>query len=138
MHSIRFLRSPAFWVIFVCAAIATIVNIGEHGSILGRSSSYASADDRPSLAEMATEATILREGATLNELKGRFRKAGDRLMFQEEGSSKSYKCLENVCLGRVATAMQNEDRKLIWMVSAKVTEFGDENFLLLEKAIRTR
>lgn len=137
--AIRVVRSPAYWVIVIAICIAFLANIhGPHGF---GTSSQSMAEDRPSLAKMATESNLLREGAVLTEVKGRFRKEGERYWFyisSEEGSEKRYRCLENYSLQRVVSAIQGEDRKLIWLVSAKITEFNDENFLLIEKAIRTR
>lgn len=138
MRILRVFRVPAFWVIFISLAIATVVNVGEQSGYLHNTSSNAIGEDRPSLAKMATEPTIMREGAALTDVKGKFRKIGDRFCFTEDGGNVTYKCLENIGLQRVVASMRNEDRKLIWLVTAKVTEFNEENFLLLEKAIRTR
>jgi hypothetical protein len=60
------------------------------------------------------------------------------MVFVEDGTNRSYKCLENLCLQRVASSMQDEDRKLVWLISAKATEFNEENYLVLDKAMRTR
>lgn len=138
MRVLRVLRSPTFWVILISMAIATVVNVGEQSGYWSSSSSNANAGDRPALVKMATEPTIMREGAAMNDIKGKFRKVGDRYCFTEDGSNVTYKCLENIGLQRVAASIQNEDRKLVWLITAKVTEFNEENFLLLEKAVRTR
>lgn len=96
------------------------------------------AGERPSLSTMAKEESIMREGTLLTDVKGRFRKQGERFQFIEDGSNKSYKCLENLSLQRIDASQQDDDRKVAWIVSAKVTEFKGENFLVLEKAIRSR
>ena len=96
------------------------------------------ASDRPSLAQMAKEDTAMREGTPMLDVKGRFRKQGERYQFVEEVSNKAFKCLENLCLQRIAVNQQDDERKVIWLVSAKVTEFHGENFLILEKAVRSR
>lgn len=138
----RVFRSPAFWVILLSTCIAVVVNVYDRSGVSGRNSSLA--DDRPSLAKAAAgEITILRESMGVSELRGRFRKLGERYLFEEDANTSTaakrpLKCLENICLQRVVAAMQNEDRKQVWLVTARVTEFNDENFLLLEKAVRTR
>lgn len=132
----RLLRSPAFWVSLVTIIIATLANIGDRSHFL--SSHSLQAEDRPSLAKMASDSPLMREGALLSDAKGRFRKQGERYLFVEEGSNRTYKCLENICLQRVVAAMQDEDRKLVWTISAKATEFSEENFLILDKAVRSR
>lgn len=96
------------------------------------------ANDRPSLSQMAKEESVMREGTPLTEVKGRFKKQAERFQFVEDGTNKSFKCLENLCLQRIAANQQDDDRKVVWLVSAKVTEFNSENFLVLEKAVRSR
>jgi hypothetical protein len=132
----RLLRSPAFWVVLIASLTAVIANVSTPFGVGSRSSIHA--EERPSLSKMASESSLLREGAVFAEVKGRFRKEGDRFLFTDEANEKRYKCLENACLQRVASAMQGEDRKLVWLVSARITEFNEENFLLLEKAVRTK
>ena len=74
----------------------------------------------------------------ITDVKGRFKKQGERFQFVEEGSNKAFKCLENLCLQRISMNQQDDERKVIWLVSAKVTEFNGENFWILEKAVRSR
>ena len=102
------------------------------------SSSAIMAGERPSLSSMAKEESSMREGALLSEVKGRFRKQGERLLCIEDGTNKSCQCLENLSLQRMEASQQDDDRKVAWIVSSKVTEFKGENFLLVEKAIRSR
>ena len=131
----RFLRSPAIWVIIASCSIAVFANLT---SDRGINANTLMASDRPSLAQMAKEDTAMREGTPMMDVKGRLRKQGDRYQFVEEVSNKAFKCLENLCLQRIAMNQQDDERKVIWLVSAKVTEFNSENFLLLEKAVRSR
>ena len=102
------------------------------------SSNSILAGERPSLSSMAKEESIMREGTLLTDMKGRFRKQGERLQFFEDGSNKSYRCLENLSLQRMDASQHDDDRKVAWIVSAKVTEFKGENFLIVENAIRSR
>ena len=130
----RILRSPAFWVVLTVCCVACFVNLSGtsgHGNAI-------MADDRPSLAQMSRQESMAREGTSLADVKGRFRKQGDRFLFVEEGAVKTIKCLENLCLQRVAANQQDDDRKVVWLVSARLTEFNDENFLILDKAVRSR
>ena len=131
----RFLRSPALWVILAACSIAVFANLSGENRM---NANALMASDRPSLAQMAKEETALREGTPISDVKGRFRKQGERFQFVEEGSNKAFKCLENLCLQRIAMNQQDDERKVIWLVSAKVTEFNGENFLMLEKAVRSR
>ena len=131
----RVLRSPAFWVILASGCMAVFANLGGERQL---SSNSIMASERPPLSKMAKDESILREGTSLVDVKGRFRRQGDRFQFMEEGSTKSIKCLENLSLQRVDASQQDDERKVIWLVTAKVTEFKGENFLALEKAVRTR
>ena len=136
----RVFRSPAFWVVRLSTCIAVVANVHDRSGFGGSNSTLA--DDQASLAKMG-EITVLRESTGVSELRGRFRKLGERYLFEEDVNTNTvakrpFKCLENICLQRVVAAMQNEDRKHLWLVTARVTEFNDENFLLLEKAVRTR
>jgi hypothetical protein len=131
----RILKSPALWVIVTVGCMAVFANLsGDHSM----QSNSAMASDRPSLSQMAKEDSAMREGAVLADVKGRFKKQGERFFFTDETTNKSYKCLENLCLQRIATSQQDEDRKVIWLVFAKVTEFNGENFLIIEKSVRSR
>ena len=130
----RILGSPAFWVVLVVSCVAMLANLG--GSSLHSHATMA--DDRPSLTQMSKLESLSREGSALAEVKGRFRKQGDRFLFVEEGTPKPIKCLENLCLQRVASNQQDDDRKVVWLVSGKLTEFNNENYLILDKAVRSR
>lgn len=130
----RILRSPAFWVVLTACSVACFANLsGTSGHV-----SAIMASDRPSLAQMSKQESLAREGTSLADVKGRFRKQGERFLFIEEGAGKPIKCLENLCLQRVAANQQDDDRKVVWLVSARLTEFNDENFLILDKAVRSR
>ncbi len=135
MNKIRVLTSPAFWVIVVVGCLAVFANLGAQS---GLHSNAVMGGERPSLSQMAKEESVLREGAVLADVKGRFKKQGERFVFTDEATNKSYKCLENLCLQRLTANQMDDDRKVIWMISAKMTEFNNENFLILEKSVRTR
>ena len=130
----RVLKSSSFWLISTALVLAAYVNLS--GDLPNSNAIMAS--DRPSLAQMSKTDSMMREGTPLTDIKGRFKKQGDRFLFVEEGATKSYKCLENLCLQRVTTNLQDDDRAATWLISAKFTEFNDTNFLIVEKAVRSR
>ena len=131
----RVLRSFAFWVLVAVCTMAVFANLSGENQMNG---SAVMASERPTLSQMSKEETPLREGTPLTEVKGRFKKLGERFQFVEDGTNKTFKCLENLCLQRIAANQHDDERKVIWIVSAKVTEFSGENFLILEKAVRGR
>lgn len=135
----RTLRSPALWVILCAMLLAGASNwSGEtNGSVATWGSELGSpaSDNRPS----EEKDSLLREDTPLTQLRGRFRQAGERILFTEEGANRSMKCLENLWLQRIMDSQKNEDRKVVWLInSARVTEFNGENFLLIESATKTR
>jgi hypothetical protein len=130
----RVLKSSSFWVLSLALVLAAYINISGDA----RNSNAIMASDRPSLAQMSKQESQMREGTPLTDIKGRFKKQGDRFMFVEDGATKAFKCLENLCLQRVTTNFQDDDRAATWLISAKFTEFNDTNYLLVEKAIRSR
>jgi hypothetical protein len=130
----RILQSPAFWVLLSVSFIAIFANLG--GVAFQGNATLAS--DRVPLAQMTKMESLSREGTVLTDVKGGFRKQGERRLFVEEGTTKSIKCLENLCLQRVVANQQDDDPKVVWLVSAKLTEFNNENFLILDKAVRSR
>lgn len=129
----RILQSPAFWVILGVSFLAVFANVGD--ALRGNA---ILASDRATLSQMTKMESLAREGTVLTDVKGRFRKQTERLLFVEEGTTKSIKCLENLCLQKVVANQQDDDRKVVWLVSAKLTEFNNENFLILDKAVRSR
>ncbi|MCY2983158.1 MAG: hypothetical protein NTY15_05910 [Planctomycetota bacterium] len=128
------LKSSSFWVILTALVLAAYVNLS--GEL--NQSNTIMASDRPSLAQMSKQDSLMREGTPLTDIKGRFKKQGDRFLFVEDGTTKFFKCLENLCLQRVTTNLQDDDRAATWLISAKFTEFNDTNYLLVEKAVRSR
>ena len=78
----RVFRSPAFWVVLLATCIALVANVYDRSGVGGRNSTLA--DDQASLAGTAGEITVLRESAGVSELRGRFRKLGERYLFEED------------------------------------------------------
>ncbi len=79
--------------------------------------------------------TGLREGANLVDQVGYFRTAGDRWVFVIEPAGPSLVALENRNLERIARAVASYPRRLRWKVSALVTEFQGNYFILIETAV---
>ena len=82
---------------------------------------------------------VHREGTRV-VLIGKLQDAGRRLTFQtaENGTldGPSYELLENLALQRLVQAKKNDSDDVMWKVSGQLTEFFDENFLLIDRAVR--
>jgi hypothetical protein len=96
------------------------------------------AGERPSLSEMNKQMGLQREGTSLSEVRGRFRASKERTLFTDETTERTYKCLENLMVQRVESSVSDDDRKLPWIVTGKITEYQGENYLLVERAVRAR
>jgi len=80
--------------------------------------------------------TLEREGTEIRELVGQIRWVGSRWLFVAEGEP-TYRLLENLTLQRVVLAIRDDREDRFWTVSGTITEFLDENYLLLRRAVRT-
>lgn len=77
----------------------------------------------------------LREGAWLVDQVGYFRTVGDRWVFVIEPAGPALVALENRNLERIARAVASYPRRLRWKVTALVTEFQGNSFILIETAV---
>lgn len=85
-------------------------------------------DDRPGQ-------THRREGTLLDSAVGEIMVVGDRWGFvMADGTS--YRLLENLTLQRIVRKLKNEPEDKMWSVDAELTEFMDENFARLLRAVR--
>lgn len=137
----RIAHSASFWVVVCVASTMILVNVSNESNLStarGLWSSAALAEDTPPTSPTTKERALLREGSTIVEAKGKFRIVKERLIFQEDGSARSFVCLENQMLQRVASYLSDEDRRLVWVVTGRITEYESSNYLLIEKATRGR
>lgn len=99
-----------------------------------------------SFAETATEripanlsdpgAELSREGTRVVGLVGTLREVGRRWTFIADDNQIAYRLLENQSLERVCRAIEEDPRDVRWKISGQLTEYLDENFLLLEQTQR--
>ena len=77
----------------------------------------------------------LREGARLTDATGSFGFAGDRIAFHPDGSSDSFRVLENLALERISRVLSEGRGPSSWTVSGTVMEYRGANYLLVQKAV---
>ncbi|QEG39947.1 hypothetical protein [Roseimaritima ulvae] len=77
-----------------------------------------------------------REGSLVRNVRGRFAEVGRRWAFTTEDGRTSYKVLENLALQRVVKAVRQDADDNRWAVHGTLTEFGDDNYLLLRAVTR--
>lgn len=78
-----------------------------------------------------------REGTRVNGLVGSLTHAARRWTFTSEAGDITYRILENQSLERIVKAIQEDPEDIHWKVSGQLTEFLDENFLLIERTERS-
>jgi hypothetical protein len=80
-----------------------------------------------------------REGTKLVDICGSFRITGDRVTFFSTDGKSRFACLENLNSERIARMVSESPESLEWVIQGTVTEFRQENYLLVTQAVlRTR
>jgi len=77
----------------------------------------------------------VREGTELVDLRGVFKKAGQRVHFLPNDGQGPFVALENLNLQRIARTIADSLSRQEWEVSGTVTEYRGANFLLVKKAV---
>jgi hypothetical protein len=122
-------------LIFVIA----LTILSNHPALRTIPGSLVSAGERRNLKEMNEEKSLIREGTSLAEARGRFKPVNERFVFVDESTGKPLTCLENLMLQRIQSFLKDDEGgRQRWSVSGKITEFNGENFLWLDRAIRAQ
>ncbi len=80
-----------------------------------------------------------REGTKMVDIGGQFRVTGDRVTFFSVDGKSRFACLENLNSERIARMVSESPDSLEWVIQGTITEFRQENYLLVTQAVlRTR
>lgn len=79
---------------------------------------------------------IHREGTRIH-IHGTIGRVSRRWMFHSHDGQHSYVVLENHTLERLASAYKDDPADCKWKVSGELTEFFDDNYLLIQRAERS-
>ncbi len=104
----------------------------------GIASNLVADGDRTSkdpLAPQPVVEVIMREGSRIESRKAVCRLSGDRLSLAFE-DSKTLEALPNLAAQRVLQACRDDSSDSQWIVSGKITEFQNHNYLLLDHVVR--
>ena len=97
-----------------------------------------SAAERPLVVD-APAATVkkkkIRENTAFQGRHGYFRATGQRTTFYALDGNERYVCLENLNLERILKAMRDDPSRSAWKIDGKFTEFNEENYILIERAV---
>ena len=77
----------------------------------------------------------VREHTPFKDKHGYFRAAGQRTTFSTLDGNERYICLENLSLERVLKVMRDDPSRTAWKIDGKFTEFNEENYILIERAV---
>ncbi len=77
-----------------------------------------------------------REGSKLVDVAGQFKTSGERVAFHGADGKSRFPCLENLNSERVARIVaESPPESLDWIVQGTLTEFRNENYLLVTQAV---
>lgn len=79
--------------------------------------------------------SLLREGAKVESKRAKCSVSGERLLLEFE-DGRTLDALANLAAQRVYQACSVDETDSDWIVSGKITEFQNTNFLLLESVLR--
>ena len=135
--------SQRYFLLAILAAMVLIVAFLQRNSLAIESSrksqgvtAYLAVNSSSQKKSAQDEQRRLREGTHLDNQSGYFRLDGEGARFVSN-SGFEFGGLPNLNLERVVRVLKNaEDSESIrWIVSGVVTEFSDQNFLLIGRAV---
>lgn len=118
----RLLRAPFFWVATALLILGVASNI-----LSGQVDDSAVQNSGPK---------IMREGTVFKTQRVHCRSNGERLIV-ELAQGQTFVVLENLAAERILEAIYEDPTDRNWSVSGMVTEFQDQNFLLLNRVNRS-
>ena len=104
----------------------------------GIASNLAAIEDAPAApnrTQRSAKDSLLREGAKVEAKRAKCRVAGERLLIEFE-DGRSLDALANLAAQRVFQACADDSADQEWILSGKITEFQNLNYLLLENVVR--
>ncbi|MFN7733826.1 MAG: hypothetical protein ACK5OB_18155 [Pirellula sp.] len=136
--AMRCARLPAFYVGLGLVLLTLYVNV--HSIPVTSPTQASSATAGSTRGELRTTIpTLQREGTLVANVRGHFELGGERARFVDARTGATYVCLENQVLQQIAIATSRQTTVgTDWIVRGTLTEFDGTNFLLLDRAIRSR
>ena len=104
----------------------------------GVASNLSAVEDAPAAptnSARAPKETLLREGARVEAKRAKCRVAAERLLIEFE-DGRTLDALPNLAAQRVFQACRDDESDSEWIVSGKITEFQNMNYLFLESVLR--
>jgi hypothetical protein len=118
-------RSRLAWLLLAMVSAGVASNI----------SAVEEAPSAPAKAQRSEKDSLLREGAKVEAKRASCRVAGDRVLIEFE-DGRTLDALANLAAQRVFQACRDDSTDSEWIVSGKITEFQNMNYMLLESVLR--
>jgi len=121
----RLAKSRLAWVLLAIASAGIASNLA------------AIEDDReaPAKPPKAVKEILMREGARVESRRAKCRVAGERLVIEFD-DGRTLDALANLAAQRVFQACRDDATDSEWIISGKITEFQNLNYVLLENVVR--
>ena len=118
-------RSRLAWLLLAIVSAGVASNL----------SAVEDAPQAPIRTQKSAKDSLLREGARVAAQRAKCRVAGERLLIEFE-DRRALDALANLAAQRVFQACRDDAADQEWIVSGKITEFQNLNYLLLENVVR--
>lgn len=119
----------------ICLALLMAISVAagdaHHGDLVAPPNTAKARDS----IERSEKAVRLREGSKLVDQVGEFQKSGDQISFFAKDTFGSLHVLENLALERIARVLDDNPTMRLWSVTGVVTEYRNENYLLITRAV---
>ncbi len=104
----------------------------------GVASNLSAVEDAPAVqtkGQKTAKELLLREGARIESKRAKCRVAGERLVIEFD-DGRTLDALANLAAQRVFQACRDDATDSEWILSGKITEFQNVNYMLLENVVR--
>lgn len=134
----RCVRLPAFYVGLGLVLLTVWVNVHSIPVTSPSQASFATVQSNRGEPRTALP-SLQREGTLVANVRGHFELNDQRARFVDARTGATYICLENQTLQQIAIASSRQTAVgSDWIVRGTLTEFDGTNYLLLDRAIRSR
>ena len=120
-----FIKSRLAWLLIAIIGAGVASNL----------SAVEDAAPVPSKSQKPAKELLLREGARVESKRAKCRVAGERLVVEFD-DGRTIDALANLAAQRVFQACRDDASDSEWVLSGKITEFQNLNYLLVENVVR--
>lgn len=134
MRKFRTLGNPK---LVLAAAVSLTVFNGLGAGLPVQDQRDASGQSTASPARREIQTKLLREGNAISNETAHCRMSGERLVIEIGEEGRTLTALENLAAQRILEMVIDDPTEQEWIVTGKITEFQERNFILVERASRS-